>query len=613
MKLQFKRLLASVMVLAVTAAGITAPQETLFSNLIPVNSITASAVTEYTSGDYKFTISDNKATITKYLNTSNALVEVTIPKTVKNDTDTYNVVAIGDSAFSNKQNITKVTINSNVKAIGSTAFQACNELQKVIINGKPELNYGIFTQCKKLNSVKLSNSIETIPFNMFWKCTSLTTIALPTSLTKIDHSAFQQCSSLQSITIPSKCSVISRSAFEDCTSLSNITFMNTDTSTEIQPSAFKGCSSLAVLQSPANANIGYSAFRNSGLQTISINGGNIGASAFENCRKLKEVSFSGDNVILEVNAFYNCPILSNINISSMRKAKDYTWNPGAFENCPKLLYINNYSVTRAVNSVPVLYNTAYTQFLLKNFYQAENVGFCSVYGDYYCDYVLETQISPNMTDLQKAKAIHDWIIEKVDYDHINTSDRKNHITNSIFLNDRTVCEGYARGYAKLMNKAGIQTYYLSGGRHAWNLVNICGDYFHVDCCHDDSSAIQGADPEARYPIPKYGHFLQLDKERHESLKPWEVEDYTGDPQALKTLHPIGDVTGNGVVSANDASYIRAWLAGNRTLTKAQRSRADVNLDGKVTIADAILIDQFPSSGYSNFHDFFASKLKPTHQ
>jgi len=52
-----------------------------------------------------------------------------------------------------------------------------------------------------------------------------------------------------------------------------------------------------------------------------------------------------------------------------------------------------------------------------------------------------------------------------------------------------VCEGYAKTMEILLEKAGIETYYVTGkangGGHAWNIVKLDGDYFHIDTTWDD--------------------------------------------------------------------------------------------------------------------------------
>ena len=60
--------------------------------------------------------------------------------------------------------------------------------------------------------------------------------------------------------------------------------------------------------------------------------------------------------------------------------------------------------------------------------------------------------------------------------------------------------------------------------------------------------------------------------------------------------PLGDVTGDGRVTAVDALLILQAEAGLLRLTPAQRRRADVNGDGVVDSRDALLIQRFVATG-----------------
>lgn len=54
----------------------------------------------------------------------------------------------------------------------------------------------------------------------------------------------------------------------------------------------------------------------------------------------------------------------------------------------------------------------------------------------------------------------------------------------------------------------------------------------------------------------------------------------------------GDVTKDGVVSAEDAQTVLNWANSKKKLTADQKKRADVNGDGKVTSDDAFMIFDF---------------------
>lgn len=48
------------------------------------------------------------------------------------------------------------------------------------------------------------------------------------------------------------------------------------------------------------------------------------------------------------------------------------------------------------------------------------------------------------------------------------------------MNDSTICEGYAKGYNLLLKAAGIESFYVHSNSHAWNIVKLGNQYFHVD-------------------------------------------------------------------------------------------------------------------------------------
>jgi hypothetical protein len=59
---------------------------------------------------------------------------------------------------------------------------------------------------------------------------------------------------------------------------------------------------------------------------------------------------------------------------------------------------------------------------------------------------------------------------------------------------------------------------------------------------------------------------------------------------LPAAHALdGDVDQNGVVDERDAAAVLESLVGTRTLSDAARAAADVNGDGKVDAADALII------------------------
>ncbi len=112
----------------------------------------------------------------------------------------------------------------------------------------------------------------TIENRMFYQ-SKLETIKLPKSATNIESSAFSGCSSLTSVSIPNTVTSIGSYAFCNCLSLTSVVIPNSMTS--IESSTFYGCSSLTSVSIPGSVtNIGESAFYGcSSLKTLSIEDG----------------------------------------------------------------------------------------------------------------------------------------------------------------------------------------------------------------------------------------------------------------------------------------------------------------------------------------------------
>ncbi len=102
-----------------------------------------------------------------------------------------------------------------------------------------------------------------------------------------------------------------------------------------------------------------------------------------------------------------------------------------------------------------------------------------------------SQVNDTMSDEMKALIIHDYFIYEYAYDYDNylagTIPDDSYTSGGIFLNKTGVCNAYACGYYYIMNRLGIECYVTSSEEinHAWNIINIDGSYYHVDCTWDD--------------------------------------------------------------------------------------------------------------------------------
>lgn len=102
----------------------------------------------------------------------------------------------------------------------------------------------------------------------------------------------------------------------------------------------------------------------------------------------------------------------------------------------------------------------------------------------------ETEKIENMllalpTDIDKIIFLHEYLTENTQYDYTYS---KRDISNCL-LDKTCVCDGYARAFMMLMNKAGVNCKYISSdeNNHAWNMVKIGSEWYYVDTTWDDTA------------------------------------------------------------------------------------------------------------------------------
>lgn len=109
-----------------------------------------------------------------------------------------------------------------------------------------------------------------------------------------------------------------------------------------------------------------------------------------------------------------------------------------------------------------------------------------------------TSVTDSMSDYEVTLRIYENIIQLVDYDTIGLErQQKTELSPEVpddlrsiygvFVNKKAVCAGYAKALQYLLNVCGIECTYVTSSTHAWNLIKLEGDYYHMDVTWGDGS------------------------------------------------------------------------------------------------------------------------------
>ena len=131
-------------------------------------------------------------------------------------------------------------------------------------------------------------------------------------------------------------------------------------------------------------------------------------------------------------------------------------------------------------------------------------------------------VTDGMSNYEIAKALHDYLATHNEYDMRLYSGNLPALSRTSYgalVNRTSVCSGYALAYQHLMEDAGIPCEYVTGmttrGSHAWNIVQIDGEWYHVDVTWDDPT------PD-REGYVRYKYFLKSDKAMSRDHVSWEA-------------------------------------------------------------------------------------------
>lgn len=139
--------------------------------------------------------------------------------------------------------------------------------------------------------------------------------------------------------------------------------------------------------------------------------------------------------------------------------------------------------------------------------------------------IIDEIITDDMTEYEKEKAVYDWLIGYVTYDDSAFNPlgvdvyEYNYYPYGVLKYHSAICVGNATTFKLFMDMLGIDCMIIHStedGEHAWNLVCIEDDWYHVDVTFDS-----GIDMDE----PGYEYFNVPDSFKYESGYYWDSDEF----------------------------------------------------------------------------------------
>ena len=327
----------------------------------------------------KITISPSVTKIAPYLFYKNAAITITeLPK----------VKEIGRSAFEECSKLTTLNLGQALETVGDCAFQNCTNVTKLTFpDATTEIGSRAFAYCSSVTEITVGQGLKSVGDYSFFDCGSFTALVLPDKFTTMGRSAFEGCRKLTNAKLGQSLTSVPERAFKNCIALSEMNLPATVKS--IGDQAFYNDSTIAVVTMREGLEtIGNEVFwNNSGVRSFVIPGTvqTIGTNSFYGCTNTSTLRFKDGDGILTIDTkktqsrkiddmlsnisysydrerygdrkydyFYDCPIKTlylgrNLkydysgSVSIYKKVGDRTWNSETRASAP---FVNSTTLAR---------------------------------------------------------------------------------------------------------------------------------------------------------------------------------------------------------------------------------------------------------------------------
>ena len=140
--------------------------------------------------------------------------------------------------------------------------------------------------------------------------------------------------------------------------------------------------------------------------------------------------------------------------------------------------------------------------------------------NYEIDKIIANNINDKMTNKEKLKVIHDYIINNTKYDK-GRSDHgilkyQSDTAYGAIVEGYALCGGYTDSMMLFLEKFNIKNYKVSSHNHVWNHVYLDDQWYNIDLTWDDPVSQDGTDLlEYNFFLINDDEMLKLDKSEHQ--------------------------------------------------------------------------------------------------
>ena len=367
------------------------------------------------------------------------LCSVTMPSTLKR---------IGEYAFSNMACLGEIKWSSALEEIGEYAFYSCGVDEVVLPEGLKSIAPNAFYYNKALVSVTIPESMTSLNAYVFGSCPNLSKVEIPASVTAIDEYCFDRCESLVIYT--------TKGAYAETFAIQN----------EIQVVASAGVPQLGEFP-----------------EITEVNSTVTGIEVFTSEEAVNEYvcemiwdNYSGFYVMAE-------------ELSMLHTAEEYMWMYPEFTlEIESLVKYKNGYLMRIENADLIYEIDAEHMYALRtgdtSMLDAREL---AAYNKLF-SITEELGLDDMETDIEKIKAVHDYLVLNVTYDleHLQYgTNPEAHYVEGTLLDGLAVCSGYASAFRLFMEIQDINCDYVMNADHAWNLVELDDKWYVMDVTWDD--------------------------------------------------------------------------------------------------------------------------------